>query len=407
LVGLICLVAGLGIGFAAGRAGRRPGGAADLTAVTDLTRARTFADALSRENAQLREQAERDQAALRQLGPIQPTLEQIRAQVASLELDRAKQYAALAEQMSYAQQTDQALRASTQALENSLRSSSARGTWGELQLRRVLELSGLDPHISFEEQRTEVGVDGGRVRPDVTIALPGGKFLAIDAKAPMDAYLRASQPGADQTAELAAHAKALRVSVDALAKRQYPASLGSAPDFTILFLPMEPLLSSALEADPALMDHALGHGVVPATPSSLLALLKTVAVIWRQATVEEQARELHALGADLYQRLGVLASHVTKVGSGLASTVKSFNQLVGSVEGRLLVTARRFEGFDVSQLKVEAIDADSAQVRDVMAPELTTPDEGGAPPMTRRDLPEPVNPWEVTGQSGEKVSTDD
>jgi DNA recombination protein RmuC len=220
------------------------------------------------------------------------------------------------------------------------------------------------------------------LRPDVTVTLPGGKHIAVDAKAPMDAFLQAGAlQGGEREAALAAHSRALRGHVDALAKRNYPGALAASPDFTVLFLPMESLLTGALEADPSLLEHALARGVAPATPSSLRALLKTVAVIWRQATVEDEARELLELGRTLYGRLGVLAGHVTNLGAALTQAVERYNKLVGSLESRVLATARAFDGFEASKLGAAPIAADKGLVRDLTQQELrgqfVVGDQGG------------------------------
>jgi DNA recombination protein RmuC len=374
IVAVLCLVLGLTAGFAGGlERGRGKGLPGEAEAALRLGAAEVRAAALEQENTQLRNLTARDQEMLRVLGPLQTKLQEVQTHVAVLEKERASQYAALTEQLRSVQATDTALRTSTEALAASLRSSSARGTWGEVELRRVLELSGLGRHIDFYEQRSFFRDDAAQLRPDVTVALPGGKYVAIDAKAPMEAFLQAGAlDGSNQEAALVGHARALRGHIDALTKRNYPAALGSSPDFTVLFLPMESLLSSALEADPSLLEYALGRGITPATPASLLALLKTVAVVWRHATVTEEAHELLELGQALYDRLGVLGDHVAKVGSALAGTVARYNQMVGSLESRVLVAARSFEGFDASKLTATPIPPDKAQVRSLTAPELAS-----------------------------------
>jgi DNA recombination protein RmuC len=384
---LVALVLGLAVGYAIGL-GRRERVPLEADLAGRLGAAEARAQALSQENLQLRGDAARDQDLLRAFAPIQAKLTDVERHVATLETERAAQYAALNQQLLGAQATDRELRAVTGSLAGSLRSSSARGTWGEVELRRVLELSGLTNHIDFVEQGSLRSDDGGRGRPDVIVTLPGGKYVAIDAKAPMAAYLGPVGSGLEGDGERDApgHAKALRAHVDALAKRNYPGALGASPDFTVMFLPMESLLSAALGADPGLLDYAMAKGITPATPTSLLALLKTVAVMWRQTTVTEQAAELLDLGKSLYERLGVFAGHVGKVGSALESAVVHYNRMVGSLESRVLVTCRSFDGFDASKLTAMPVSPEKAQVKHLSAPEFAgafTADSAGGPGHAR------------------------
>jgi DNA recombination protein RmuC len=243
-----------------------------------------------------------------------------------------------------------------------------------------LEVSGLTNRIDFAEQAASPGIgeDRGR-RPDVVVSLPGAKSIAIDAKVPLTAYLDAAAipagAGGDQSRErerlVAQHAKAVRAHVDALASRRYWSGLELSPEFTVMFIPTESLLGEALRADPTLLEHALARGVAPATPSGLFALLKTVATIWQQATVAQEARDLLDLGRELHSRLGALGTRVGKLGRTLTSAVRDYNDVVGSLERRVLVTTRRFEAFDATTLAAAPIDSESAQVRHLSAPELT------------------------------------
>ncbi|MDR0945392.1 MAG: DNA recombination protein RmuC [Bifidobacteriaceae bacterium] len=367
------------------------------------------------ENAELREHARRDADVIGALGPLREQLHQVEAYVARLERDRTDQYGRLEEQLRGAAATDRELRTQTSQLAGALRTTSARGQWGEMELRRVLELSGLTPHIDFEEQER---LPGGR--PDAVVHLPGGKSIVIDAKVPMASYLRAmsapdvggpgweaadsrvdgsvggpvsdagrpgwaettspagptgahaAQPGPGERARLLAeHARDVRRHVDELAGRDYPAKLEASPEFTVMFIPTEALLGEALRADPTLLDYALGKGVALATPSTLLALLKTIATIWRQATVTDQARELLELGRTLYQRLGKLGEHVGRLGSDLGKAVASYNRMVGSLERRVFAAARRFDGFDASGLEAPALPAEAGQVQALTAQDWT------------------------------------
>ena len=367
------------------------------------------AEELSSRTQVAEERAERDGSVLRALAPVRSQLEQVGARVESLEKQRAEQHAALAEHLRATALREQDLARSTASLEGALRSRSARGMWGEVELARVLEASGMMRHVDFSEQRTigalvqrrgrPAGPPGsagtaagegaaGRSRPDVVVHLPGEGYLAVDAKAPMDSYLAATAvQGAGPEDEerrgelLEAHARALRGHVDQLAARRYDRALGDSPELVVLFVPAEAVLSAALEADPALLEHALGRGVALASPVSLLTLLRTCATAWARTAVNDDARELLELGRTLYERLGTVAGHLDALGGALRRSVAAYNKAVGSMENRLLVTARSLETLGEQVDSPTLISADAAQVRTFTAPELTT-DEHPAPTTT-------------------------
>ena len=361
------------------------------------------AEELSSRTQVAEERAERDGSVLRALAPVRSQLEQVGARVESLEKQRAEQHAALAEQLRATALREQDLARSTASLEGALRSRSARGMWGEVELARVLEASGMMRHVDFSEQRTigalvqrrggpagppgSVGSVGsaagegaaGRSRPDVVVHLPGEGYLAVDAKAPMDSYLAATavQGSGPEDEErrgqlLEAHARALRGHVDQLAARRYDRALGDSPELVVLFVPAEAVLSAALEADPALLEHALGRGVALASPVSLLTLLRTCATAWARTAVNDDARELLELGRTLYERLGTVAGHLDALGGALRRSVTAYNKAVGSMENRLLVTARTLETLGDQVSSPALISADAAQVRTFTASELTT-----------------------------------
>ena len=361
------------------------------------------AEELSSRTQVAEERAERDGSVLRALAPVRSQLEQVGARGESLEKQRAEQHAALAEQLRATALREQDLARSTASLEGALRSRSARGMWGEVELARVLEASGMMRHVDFSEQRTigalvqrrggpagppgSVGSVGsaagegaaGRSRPDVVVHLPGEGYLAVDAKAPMDSYLAATavQGSGPEDEErrgqlLEAHARALRGHVDQLAARRYDRALGDSPELVVLFVPAEAVLSAALEADPALLEHALGRGVALASPVSLLTLLRTCATAWARTAVNDDARELLELGRTLYERLGTVAGHLDALGGALRRSVTAYNKAVGSMENRLLVTARSLETLGEQVDSPTLISADAAQVRTFTAPELTT-----------------------------------
>ena len=325
--------------------------------------------AQARGDQALREERERrEQAVLRALAPVHETLQSMQSKVDDLERDRHAQFGTLAEQLRQAQQSGEALRATTESLASALRSGSVRGVWGETQLRRVVEAAGLTRYIDFDTQAS-IQSDAGAGRPDMVIRLPGDKAIAVDAKAPLDAYLEASaipltatgEEGARRRALLQKHVKAVRAHIDALARKTYWAGLASSPEFVVCFVPSESLLAAALEEDPALLDYAFGRRVALASPVNLWAVLKTVAYTWTQQDVSQEARALFDLGNELYDRLGTLAGHADDLRRALERTVDSYNRFAGSLESRVLVTARRFPGID--QTKLDALASPSVIAR--------------------------------------------
>jgi len=245
------------------------------------------------------------------------------------------------------------LRQETQALSTALRKPQVRGRWGELHLRRAVELAGLVEHCDFAEQ---VRLDDGALRPDLVVRLAGGKSIVIDAKVPLDAYLEATAT-ADQeeaTAHLQRHARQLRTHVDQLSAKAYWRALPETPEFVVLFVPAESFLAGALETDPTLIDYAAARQVVLATPTTLIALLRTVAHGWSHEALAERAREIHLLGRDLHGRLATLSGHLDALGRSLNAAVTRFNQTVGSLDSRVLVSARRFQELGVTDDPLES-----------------------------------------------------
>ena len=416
---LLFLLIGVGLGAALGyfaaltRTAHRhtagEDGASMLRAEAAQWRAR--AEELAERAELAEERAERDGSVLRALAPVRAQLEQMGSRVESvgsrveaMERQRAAQHATLAEQLRVNAEADRELRRATTTLEGALRSRSARGVWGEVELARVLELSGMMPHVDFVEQRTVGAVigrragaapsrDAARGRPDVVIHLPGSGHLALDAKVPLDSYLTAASIGqtdedADGTDDsrrhklLVAHARALRGHVDALAERHYDKHLNDSPELVVLFIPAEPILAAALDADPGLLEHSLGRGVALTTPSSLLALLRTCATAWARTAVNDDARELLALGRTLYERLGTVAGHLDSLGTALSRSVTAYNRAVGSMESRLLVTARSFNTLGEGLASPAQIDPDAAQVRQFTSAEVASAAPQAAEPPT-------------------------
>ena len=276
--------------------------------------------------------------------PLRDALGRVERQVGTLERDRVDQYAALRTVMNRVEQETSALGAQTRTLAGSLNASTVRGAWGEVQLRRVLELAGLLARCDFEEQVRAVSRHDRSVRPDVVVRLPGNKVLVVDAKAPMTAFLSAQAEeldDAERGALLREHAGSLKGHVNALADKAYWSAFETTPEMVVCFVPTEALLSAALAADPALHESAMARRVVLVGPAALLALLRTVAFTWQQDALTANALELLSVGRELHERLATLGSHVTGMGRALTRSVESYNQLVGALESRVLVTARR------------------------------------------------------------------
>jgi DNA recombination protein RmuC len=282
------------------------------------------------------------------IAPVAAALSRVEQQLAATERHRAEAHGQLQEQVRSMNESSQLLRSEAASLVQALRAPQTRGRWGEVQLRRVVELAGLVEHCDFTEQLS-VGRTDNRQRPDLVVHLAGGKNIVVDAKVSLAAYLEAS--GSTDPVNVAdrraAHARHFRTHIDQLAGREYWEALSPSPEFVVLFVPAEPFLSAALDDDPTLLEHAFARQVVIATPNTLVALLRTVAYTWRQDALAENAQEVLAAGRELHQRLGVLGGHLAKMGSSLESSVRAYNQAIGSLESRVLVTARRFHELKV------------------------------------------------------------
>ncbi|GAB3190885.1 DNA recombination protein RmuC [Nesterenkonia suensis] len=270
------------------------------------------------------EAARERETLVEMLHPVRRGVTEMQQRVQELEKERAAQHAALSRQLTEAAQNDQRLYDSTQALMGSLHSTSARGYWGEVQLRRIVEAAGMIPHVDFVEQHSGTGGDGAALRPDIVVQLPGARQLVIDAKAPLS-----PQDGAAQ-------AKALKHHIGVLASKDYAATVENSPEVIFCFVPAESLLSSALEADPGLLDHALDRGVSLVSPTSLLAALKAVETSWRQERLAQNIREIVDHSRELYRRLAKMSDHLGKTGEKLRQAVQAYNQLIGNIERQVL-----------------------------------------------------------------------
>lgn len=368
----------------------------------DLARMEATAEQLNAQVTQLtreREQrAERDKAEnslLQAIAPVRQSLHDMQQTVATLEEQRQKQHGELSQQLRTAAQSEEHLRQTADSLAAALSNNSVRGVWGETQLRSVVEAAGLIERVDFDVQ-TSISSDAGAGRPDMVIHLPGGKSIAVDAKVPMGSYLEASaipvtatgEEGARRASLLTAHVKAVRDHISALGGKAYWDGLEASPELVIAFIPSESLVSSALEADPTIMEYAFGKRVALASPVTLWSVLKTVAFSWQQELVTAEAKDLFNLSRELYSRLSTMAGHIDKLGRSVRATVTDYNRFVGSLERTVLPSARKLNKVDESKLipaLEEVEDAPRELVADELVAELDSahlddalPDERGA-----------------------------
>nr|MCU0633250.1 DNA recombination protein RmuC [Gemmatimonadaceae bacterium] len=321
-------------------------------------------------DAQARASAKAEQV-VELLAPIRAGVERSAAALSELEQRRAEQFGAVSERLDLVTQASEALRGETRALVQALRAPQVRGQWGELQLRRVVELAGMLEHCDFDVQVTVRG-DGGVQRPDLRVKLGSGRSIVVDAKAPLAAYLDALEaPDADvRAAKLRQHAQQVRAHVQALAAKRYWAQFIDAPEFVVLFLPGEAFFAAALEADPALLDAGAEQRVLLATPTTLIALLRAAALGWREERIAQGAAEVSAAGRELHERLAVLTEHFGEVGGALSRAVEAYNRMLGSLETRVLPSARR----------LDALGAASARSLDGASPVMAAPRAPSAAP---------------------------
>lgn len=327
----------------------------------------TFQNLLSESKGDL----EKRQEAIKSLvDPIRESLKGVDSKISELEKNREGAYKGLVEQVRAMQEANENLRKETGALARAMGRTSTQGQWGELQLRRVVEIAGMLEHVDFDEQVST----GGGERPDMVIHLSGDKHIVVDAKAPMEAFFHAMNADEDSQREnhLRDHAAHVRTRALELGKKSYWEKLPVSPEYVVMFLPSDAFLSFALIHDPGLFEAALKENVIITTPSTLLALLKAVAVGWRQEAVEKNARAIADLGRDLHDRIGTMAGHFASVGRGLSNAVSAYDKAVGSLESRVLPATRKFEelgaGSSKSLDELKTIDGPS---RSLSAPELT------------------------------------
>ncbi|MGH3414806.1 MAG: DNA recombination protein RmuC [Marmoricola sp.] len=315
-------------------------------------------------------------------------LDRLADQLRDLGRERASWQGQLSQQFSDMRLVAEGLSEQTRSLSTALRRPEVRGRWGELHLRRTVEAAGLVGHCDFREQVHLSGPDGSR-RPDLVVHLPGDAQVVVDAKTPLDAYLDALAAPADEQPDLLRrHARQVRAHVDGLSAKAYWRALPQAPEFVVLFVPSESCLAAALGADPDLIEYAADRDVVLAGPTTLIGLLRTVAHGWTAERLSESTREIHELGRELYDRLGTMGGHLDRLGRSLGSAVEAYNRTIGSLEGRVLVTARQFQDAGVATTPLESPRPVESGVRPLTAAETLAAVAEPRPELEHHDPPD-------------------
>jgi DNA recombination protein RmuC len=331
-----------------------------------------------------RELGEREQAVENLVKPIREALQQSQRQIAELEKARSEAYGNIRAQLESMQTSQQSLAQETQNLVKALRRPEVRGRWGEITLKRLVELAGMVEHCDFQEQ-VHTSADDKIFRPDMIVRMPDNRELVVDVKTPLDAYLEAveAQDDAQRELGLKRHARNVREHIRKLSSKAYWEQFSQSPEFVILFIPGDQFLSAALNEDPDLIENALSQHIILATPTSFVALLKAVAYGWRQLALAENAEEIRRLAEDLYGRLGTFVGHMGRVGKQLASSVENYNKAVGSLERKVLPGARKFVELGIHAKKeIETIEPIETLPRDL----VDTQADGDEEPTDKKTL---------------------
>jgi DNA recombination protein RmuC len=305
--------------------------------------------------------------------PVSDGLKQVDEKLQAFDKERAASAATLQENLRLVAEGQQLLHGETQNLVTALRVPQVRGRWGEMMLRRVVELAGMSDHCDFGTQESICNSDGQRLRPDLTVKLPGDKVVIVDAKTSLDAYTDAinADDESERARHLSRHARQVRDTITNLAAKNYAKEYTGAPDFVILFIPGESFFSAACQADPNLIEFAAERGIILTSPTTLIAMLKTIAYGWQQERIAENAEEIRRLGQSLYERVSTIAGYLSKLRKGLDTAVSSYNDVVASLEGRFLPTARRFHELGVAQSdEIDVLEPVNTLPRRPAAPEL-------------------------------------
>jgi DNA recombination protein RmuC len=291
------------------------------------------------------------------VAPVKASLDKVDEKIGALERARELAYGEIKQQFAQMSTMHRQLSDQTGNLVNALRQSHVRGRWGEIQLRRVVEMAGMMLHCDFVEQQGSDS-DDGRMRPDLIVKLPGGRQIVVDSKAPISAYMEAHEAGNDELrkAKIQLHAQQVRRHLNELAKKSYWEQFQPTPEVVVMFIPGEAFYSAALEADPTLLDNAFDQSVIIASPASLMALLKAASYGWRQEAIADNAREISMLGQELHTRLGTMAEHLGRIGKGLSNATGAYNDAIASFETRVLSSARKFKGLGATSQDAEIIE---------------------------------------------------